>query len=566
MFLEYFKLIEQPFGVTPDPRYLFPSAGHREALASLVYGIESNLGFGTLIAQPGMGKTTLLFHILEQYRQSARTAFIFNTQCDSLDFLRSLLSELDDQPVPEQTFPLQERFKQILSRDFQAGRRVIVVIDEAQNLSGMVMETIRLLSNFESATSKLLHIILAGQPELAAKLGRPELSQLRQRIPILASLPQLSSEETFSYIAHRLHIAGYRGRPLFTGQSMTDVAHLSRGIPREINRICFNCLSLAYASSQTVVDAPLVNEVAADLGLKEHVTKETEKEKEQATEIQEPPPAWRGFVRAATTSIQPPPSQSHVQPATKEVLKCETTSKPPVRLPEPRRRGAAVAARKNPSLPGRRKTHSLAPFSFSHGWENARRPVAFALFYLTLIAAGWSTISQWAYPNSPSDAKSGASYDTKKPDPQSSSISWSEPKGDAVGSNPESKTAKPSPVPSEARDTSGVIGYQSSFELPITDPSSQASTLPELVRYVQPSYPEAARDRHLEGSVVLNVIVTKNGAVKGVRTVSGDPILARAAESAVRKWNFRPSQVNGRPIEVGAEIVIHFSSTQARNR
>src|SRR5215472_7479737 len=307
MFLEYFNLAEQPFGVTPDPRYLFPSAGHREALASLVYGIESNLGFGTLIAQPGMGKTTLLFHIMEQYRQSARTAFIFNTQCDSPDFLRSLLSELDDQPVPEPTFQLHERLKHILARELQARRRVIVVIDEAQNLGDMVMETIRLLSNFESATSKLLHIVLAGQPELSAKLGRPELSQLRQRIPILATLPQLSSEETFSYIAHRLHIAGYRGGPLFTGQSMAEVAHFSRGTPREINRICFNCLSLAYASSQTVVDAALVNEVAADLGLKEHVMKqkeaepetekENEKEKKKDAELQESPAAWRGFVR-----------------------------------------------------------------------------------------------------------------------------------------------------------------------------------------------------------------------------------------------------------------------------
>jgi general secretion pathway protein A len=315
MFLEYFRLFEQPFGVTPDPRYLFPSAGHREALASLVYGIESNLGFGTLIAQPGMGKTTLLFHILEQYRQSARTAFIFNTQCDSRDLLRSILSELDDEPVPEQTFQLHERFKQILSRELQAHRRVIVVIDEAQNLGDIVMETVRLLSNFESAHSKLLHIILAGQPELAAKLRQPELSQLQQRIPILAGLPQFSSEETFSYIAHRLHIAGYRGRPLFTGQSMAEVARHSRGIPREINRICFNCLSLAYASSKTLVDLALVNEVVADLGFNGHVMKKKDEQ------VQEPPAAWRGFAPATTNSIQPPPSQGQAEPPTKRISK-----------------------------------------------------------------------------------------------------------------------------------------------------------------------------------------------------------------------------------------------------
>lgn len=561
MFLEYFRLFEQPFGVTPDPRYLFPSAGHREALASLVYGIESNLGFGTLIAQPGMGKTTLLFHILEQYGQSARTAFIFNTQCDSLDLLRSLLSELDDQPVPEQTFQLHERFKQILSRELQAHRRVIIVIDEAQNLGDMVMETIRLLSNFESTNSKLLHIILAGQPELAAKLGRPELSQLQQRIPILASLPQLSSEETFSYIEHRVHIAGYRGKPLFTRQSMAEVAHLSRGIPREINRICFNCLSLAYASSKTVVDLAVVNEVAADLGLNGHVMKE------QDAEVQEPPAAWRGFVGAATTSIQPPPWQGQAEPATKEALKSATTPKPPVRLPEAMlRRGAAVAATQNPALPGRRKTHSLVPFSLSHGWENARRPVAFALFYLTLIAAGWATISQWAYLNSPSDAKTSAAHDTTRLDPPAASISPSELRASAMGSDPENKTGLSNGrTPSDALATSGVIGYRSSFDLPITEPSSAANTLPELVRYVQPSYPETARRRHLEGSVVLNATVTKSGGLKDIRTVSGDPTLARAAEQAVRNWTYRPYRVNGKPIDVSAEIVIRFSSTQARN-
>src|SRR5215470_11439212 len=144
MFLEYFRLREQPFGVTPDPRYLFPSPGHREALASLIYGIESNLGFGSLIAEPGMGKTTLLFHLLERYRQSARTAFIFNTQCNSFDLLQSLLTELDEQQVPRDTFQLHERVKQILASESQAGRRVLVMIDEAQNLSDIVMETVRL--------------------------------------------------------------------------------------------------------------------------------------------------------------------------------------------------------------------------------------------------------------------------------------------------------------------------------------------------------------------------------------------------------------------------------------
>jgi general secretion pathway protein A len=276
MFLEYFGLQEQPFGVTPDPRYLFPSPGHREALASLIYGIESNLGFGSLIARPGMGKTTLLFHILERYRTSARTAFTFNTQCNSLELLRSLLNELDDQPPPGEIFQLHERFKQILASEAEQRRRVLLVIDEAQNLGETVLETVRLLSNFESANHKLLHIVLAGQPELAAKLARPELSQLQQRIPILTSLSRLSHDEVALYVEHRLHVAGHKGKALFSVRAMGEIAWLSGGVPREINRLCFNCLSLAYASSKNVVDLRVVEEVAADLNLNQRLQNEEE--------------------------------------------------------------------------------------------------------------------------------------------------------------------------------------------------------------------------------------------------------------------------------------------------
>src|SRR5262249_32254297 len=140
MFLEYFGFREQPFGVTPDPRFLFASPGHREALASLIYGIESNLGFSTLIAEPGMGKTTLLFQILERYRQSARTAFIFNTQCSSHDLLQALLSELDDREVPREDFQLHERCKPMLTTAVGDRRVAILCSDVGQNLGSQVLQ------------------------------------------------------------------------------------------------------------------------------------------------------------------------------------------------------------------------------------------------------------------------------------------------------------------------------------------------------------------------------------------------------------------------------------------
>ncbi len=267
MFLEFYNLREQPFGTTPNPRYLYSSIVHREALASLVYGIESNLGFAVLVAEPGMGKTTLLFRLLSQLKNSARTAFLFETQCDSQSLLRHLLAELRIPTTDRDPVVLHEKFKQVLYEESRIGRRVVVIIDEAQNLETRVLETVRLLSNFETSEAKLLHIILAGQPRLAEQLGRPELSQVRQRIPIMSFLRPLELEEVAQYIDHRLRIAGYSGPQLFTTSALEGIAELSGGVPREINRICFNALSLGCALEVKQIHTPLIDEVGADLDL-----------------------------------------------------------------------------------------------------------------------------------------------------------------------------------------------------------------------------------------------------------------------------------------------------------
>src|SRR6202451_46077 len=182
MYLEFYGLKEEPFGVTPDPRFLYLSPGHREALASIYYGIEAGRGFISLIAVPGMGKTTLLFHLLERFRSSARTAFLFQTQCTSREFMRFLLAELGYETGDHDFVRMHEEFNQHLLREARAGNRFIVVVDEAQNLDPSVLETIRLLSDFETPQAKLLQIVLAGQPDLADKLASRHLAQLRQRI------------------------------------------------------------------------------------------------------------------------------------------------------------------------------------------------------------------------------------------------------------------------------------------------------------------------------------------------------------------------------------------------
>ena len=268
MFLNFYGLKQQPFGVTPDARYLYLSNTHREALASLFYGIETGRGFMAMVAKPGMGKTTLLVHLLKKFQNTARTAFLFNTQCNSREFLEALASELGFDCSSTNFVQFLEQFNRNLVREARERRRCIVVIDEAQNLDGSVLETARLLSNFETPTAKLLQIVLAGQPELADKLASPALTQLRQRISIFNRLDPFTAEESGRYIAHRLRVAGYEGPPLFTPESMQMIAAHSEGVPRSINNLCFATLSIGCALKSKIIDASIVKEVLVDLDVK----------------------------------------------------------------------------------------------------------------------------------------------------------------------------------------------------------------------------------------------------------------------------------------------------------
>jgi type II secretory pathway predicted ATPase ExeA/phage tail protein X len=264
VFLEYYGMHRQPFGVTPDPSCLYLSPSHREALASLIYEIESKRGFSALVAEPGMGKTSLLFHLLETVKSSARTAFLFQLDCDSRGLLRNLLADLGIDASDEEIPQMQGTLNEVLLEESRSGRHFLLVIDEAQDLNETVLETIRLLSNFETPTAKLMHIVLAGQPQLADKLARPELAQLRQRIANIISLNPLSRQETVEYIEHRLRRAGYPRQPLFTTRAKATIAVASQGVPRNINNICFLSLSLGFAHQCRRIDENIVQEALAD--------------------------------------------------------------------------------------------------------------------------------------------------------------------------------------------------------------------------------------------------------------------------------------------------------------
>ncbi len=265
MFLEYFGLREQPFGMTPDPAYLYASRTHGDALASLSIGVAENRGFFALIAEPGMGKTTLMYQLLEDLRESTRTVLVFQTQCTSREFIEYILQELGVDVKGMALVAMHGKLNEILFEELLAGKRFVLVVDEAQNLDDSVLETVRMLSNFETHNAKLLQIILAGQPGLASKLAQPRLAQLRQRVAVLSRLEPFSLEETGLYIGHRLKVAGYCGEPIFDEASLALIARESKGIPRSINNICYNSLFLSYTRGHRTVTAGIVKEVVARL-------------------------------------------------------------------------------------------------------------------------------------------------------------------------------------------------------------------------------------------------------------------------------------------------------------
>ncbi len=265
--LEFYGLKQQPFDVTPDPAFLYFSPSHREALESLSQGIEHLRGFMMLVAEPGMGKTTLMNKLMEEVSDSAHVIFLFQTQCNSNELLGFILNELEVDHAGMDVVAMHRVLNQALLEEMLRGQRFVLIVDEAQNLQEPVLETIRLLSDFETTHSKLIQIVLVGQPQLADTLKRPGLKQLRQRVSVLASLKPLGAAETAEYIELRLRAAGWGGRPIFTPEAVTQIAKSSEGVPRAINNLCFNALLAGFQGKMEIIDADLIKSATEKLNV-----------------------------------------------------------------------------------------------------------------------------------------------------------------------------------------------------------------------------------------------------------------------------------------------------------
>jgi len=266
LYLSFYGLEREPFGVTPDPEFLFMTPGHREALAQLLYAIHERKGFILLTAEIGMGKTTLLQALRSELDSTTALAYVSNSMLPFQGILEYMLEEFEiEKPGDSSHAQRLVALQNFLLERHRAGQNTVLILDEAQNLYPQTLEQIRLLSNFETTKEKILQIVLVGQPELQARLEMPELRQLKQRIGMLCSIPPMTPMATRNYVRTRLRMAGAKDAGLFTDDALGRIASYAGGIPRIVNTVCDHCLLIGYADQTRRIDPEIVEQAISYL-------------------------------------------------------------------------------------------------------------------------------------------------------------------------------------------------------------------------------------------------------------------------------------------------------------
>jgi general secretion pathway protein A len=290
MYTQFYGFSERPFSVTPDPKFLYLTESHRETLASMLYGIKEKRGFLAVTGEVGTGKTTLIYAMLNNLDEKIKTVHIFRKCTTFQELLRTILFELNVPPKGRDRLALWQRLDQYLLEAASRGETVVLIIDEAQNLSNDMLEEIRTLSNLETQKTKLLQIILIGQPELETKLNSDDLRQLRQRIAIRRKLMRLPDEEVKAYIKHRLRLVGTGVDEVFTTGAISLICRYSKGTPRVINLLCDNAFLIGYALTKKKVDEAIIREVIRDMQVEVSTFEETSATKATSRSR----PFWQG--------------------------------------------------------------------------------------------------------------------------------------------------------------------------------------------------------------------------------------------------------------------------------
>jgi general secretion pathway protein A len=271
MYCEYFGFKEKPFNITPDPSFLYLSTGHEDLLTSIVYGIQERKGFIVVVGGVGTGKTTILNSALDWLSQKTKVAYVCNYNLNFEELLTMALLELGLTKPGVQLAKVDalQCLKDFAQKQLTRGGNVAIIVDEAQNLDFNAMENLRLLSNMETPKHKLIQIVLCGQPELDAKLDLPELVQLRERVVVRRRIQPLNEKETYEYIQHRLEIADHPGTDLFEFKALSAIWNYTAGVPRKINILCDNALSIAFNNNTRMIDQAIMKEALKDLRWKQ---------------------------------------------------------------------------------------------------------------------------------------------------------------------------------------------------------------------------------------------------------------------------------------------------------
>ena len=592
--LRHFGFRESPFGVTPDPEFLFWTRMHNAALQSIISSIESNLGFSVLLGNPGTGKTSLLFHLLAQYRESARTAFIFQTQCKPHDLVRHIASELDLAVPRRDEVSLHQKLNGMLLEEARAGRKVLIVIDEAQNLQASSFEAVRLLSDFETGHSKLLNIVFSGSPQLGATLQTPELSQLAQRISTVARLQPFREDEVKDYVRFRLAVvASSPVEGLFSSESLAEIACRSKGVPRIINAICYRALMLAYTQGHASVNRELVRTAAKDLDLSEPGSRDSRTALEfhmfeSASHSNDGP----GSISSRSEQSPKPPAQTFVEtvplPGFDAKSLAPTSRSPSAVTHESGGRGQPVPAKADQR--GRIEVPAIIRFK-TGGWHSYRSPGLIAALVLLACASwvGWNQlranpgtsetdpVQRQEQPPTPAikmdETKNGVPQSSVQqpnrvataPPPTNSNTHQSAGDQSLPSTDLGPSLLIPSKIPSQSVTpvdpsspnavvststppdnlarlaTAGLAGSPRFEAGGVAGTSgSRASFALHPIKLVQPEYPSRARLSHMEGEVQVELTIDRKGNVTGVRALSGNAVLAQAAEEAVRQWKYAP--------------------------
>jgi general secretion pathway protein A len=265
VYLEYYGLTEPPFDITPNPRFLFYSAKHREAFNHLLYGIRERKGFVQLTGEVGAGKTTLCRAMLEQLDNHFATALILNPVMSPNELMKAIATEFGLSVSGLDRLETIAAINKFLLQQVERGQDTVLIIDEAQDLTDELLEQVRLLSNLETDNRKLVQIVLMGQPELRQRLNNPRLRQLRQRITVRYHLAPLSRHEMNRYIQHRLQVSGANGTPYFTRPALWRVFHYSQGIPRLVNAICDKALLAGFVGQREAIDFRTIGRAVREL-------------------------------------------------------------------------------------------------------------------------------------------------------------------------------------------------------------------------------------------------------------------------------------------------------------